>query len=751
MKRTMMKKQISPLQMVLRKGFVAALATMLVVPSTVALAQDVQSTQTAQGKVFTLSVRSEIVLTNVVVRDKKTGAVVKDLKASDFTIMEDGKPMKVASFDFQNVDEAVALNEKTVTGKTPTIAEMMEHSIAADPKELRDHRLIVMFFDISSMQQDDIDRAVDAATKYINEKMQPADLVSVVSLGTSLQLDHDFTADKPALLAAVKKFTGDTNEGLQAGTTGDSDGTADDGSDFTADDTEYNNLNTDRQLYAIQSISKSLEKVEQRKSMLYFSGGMSRNGIENQASLRAATNAATRANMSIYSVDARGLEALPPVGNASTGSLKGVSAYNGKAMQSRLDKNFSSQETLATLASDTGGKAFFNNNDFGPAFQQIQKDTEAYYIIGFRSPNQMRDGRYRKLSVKLNRSDVKLEYRPGYYAPSDFEHQKTEDRELALNTALRSESPATDVSVYLQAFLFRQTPDKYFVPLAIIVPGSQIPFIKNGDKDKASIDIMGELRNAQKIPVGSIRETVKLNLGEDQQVKRKNIQYNTGFSLAAGNYHLKIVVRENQSGNMGSFETDLNVPDMKKQPSLKLSSVVMASQRVPNNSKRSARENPMVRDGAEWVPNIAHVFRQDGHLFVMYEVYDPAKQAAIAAADAATASAADASGLKARPSTGGVHVLTSIEFLQNGTKVYETPLVESKTLNYPDRGAVGFQFEVPLDKLKPGTYVCQVNVIDDAGGTFSFPRTAVKVTAAAPAAAPTAPATPPSATPPAGN
>ena len=730
------------------KSIAASLATMLMVPS-LAVAQ-AQQQGDSSSQVFTLTVRSEMVLTNVVVRDKKTGEVVKGLKASDFQISEDGKPMKIASFDFQNVDEAVALKEKTVSGKTPTIAEMMEHSIAADPQELRDHRLIVMFFDLSSMQQDDIDRSVEAAQKYINEQMQPADLVSVVSLSTSLQLDHDFTADKAALLAAVGKYNGSSSEGMAEGTTGDSEGTADDGSDFTADDTEYNNLNTDRQLYAIQSISKSLEKVDQRKSMLYFSGGMSRNGIENQASLRAATNAATRANMSIYAVDARGLEALPPVGNASTGSLKGVSAYNGKAMQSRLNKNFSSQETLNTLASDTGGKAFFNNNDFAPAFQQIQKDTEAYYILGFRSPNRARDGRYRKLTVKLNRSDAKLEYRPGYYAPADFQHQKTEDRELALTTALRSQSPVTDVAVYLQAFLFRLSENKYFVPLSLIVPGSQIPFIKNGDKDKASLDIMGELKNAQQIPVGTIRETVKLNLGEDQQVKRKNIQYNTGFALAPGNYHLKIVVRENQTGAMGSFETDLNVPDMKKDPSLKLSSVIMSNQRVPSSGKRE-KDNPMVRDGAEWVPNVAHLFRQDQHMYVMYEVYDPAKQKDAAAADAATAENAKASGLKAHPAVSGVHVLTSIEFLQGGSKVYETPLVESKSLNIPERGAVGFQFEVPLDKLKPGNYVCQVNVIDDAGGTFSFPRSAVRVVAAAPAQPATVSA--PSATPatPAGN
>lgn len=718
-------------------------ATLLItcIPAVQLAAQDGQIKQQggSQSKVFTLNVRSEMVLTNVVVRDKKTGAVVKDLKPTDFAVYEDGKEQKISSFDFQNVDDAAVLHEKTVSGHTPTIAEMMQNSLAADPKVLRDHRLIVMFFDLSSMQQEDLDRAVDAAENYIKNQMAPADLVSVVSMSTSLQLDHDFTSDKQSLLAAVGKFNGTEGQGFANGATGSSDGTADDASSFVADDTEYNNLNTDRELYAIQSICKSLEKVDQKKSMLYFSGGLSHSGIENQASLRAATNAAVKANVSIYSVDSRGLEAIPPVGDASTGSLRGVSSYNGQAMQSRLNSNFNSQETLATLSSDTGGKSFFNSNDFAPAFQQVQHDSEAYYILGFRSTNQNRDGRYRHLTIKLKRPDAAMQYRPGYYAPADFQHQKTEDRELALTTQLHSDLPATDVAVYLQALYFRLTDGRYFVPVSLIVPGSQIPFVKAGERDKATIDILGEVKNAQKISVGDIRETVKLQLDANQQVQRKNIQYNTGFMLAPGNYHLKVVVRENQTGAMGSFETDLDVPDLKKQ-TMKLSSVVLSSQRVPNTQQRD-QINPMVRDGVEWIANIPHLFRQDQHLYVMYEVYDPAKVRAVAATDAMTAAGAKASGLNARPSVGGVRVLTSIEFLQNGSKVYETPLVDASTLTEPQRGAVTFQFDVPAEKLKPGNYICQINVIDDTSGAFAFPRFAVRVLPPATPAIQNAPAT----------
>ena len=682
------------------------------------------------GQTFTLKVNTDIVLTNVIVRDKKTGAVIKDLKASDFTILENGKPQKIASFDYQNVDQAAVLAEKTtVSGSNSSskIADLLNRDLAADPKDLRDHRLMVFFFDLSSMQPEDITRAVDSAKDFINKKMQPADLVALVSLSTGLTMDQDFSQDKAALLKGLGKYDGSEGTGFTAGgTTGSTDGTSDDASSYAPDDSEYASLNTDRELYAIQQIAKSLERVDSRKSMLYFSGGLTRQGIENQASLRAATNAAVKANMAIYSVDTRGLQALSPLGDASKGSLRGTSAYSGAAMQSQLSSNFGSQETLGTLASDTGGKFFGDSNDFAPAFQQVQHDTEAYYIVGFRSTNLARDGSYRHLTVKLNRSDAKLEYRPGYYAPADFQHSKTEDREAQLTEQLRSDLPATDVSVYLQALYFRVADGKYFVPVSLIVPGSQIPFLKNGDKDKANLDVLGQVKNAQGIAVGNIRDTVKLALDASLGVKQKNIQYSTGFTLAPGRYHLKFVVRENQTGLMGSFETDLNVPDLKKAP-LKLSSIVLASQRVPNTARpaKGAEQNPLVRDGLEWVPNIPHVFRQDQHLYFLYEVYDPAKQKGVVAA-------APVAGMTRRPEAGGVRVLTSIEFMLGGTKVYETPLVEATTINTPDRGAQAFQFDVPLAQLKPGTYLCQVNVIDDAGGSFSFPRLALRVTGDAP-------------------
>ncbi|MGC2582081.1 MAG: VWA domain-containing protein [Acidobacteriaceae bacterium] len=693
-----------------------------------------------QTSPFTLRVNSDLVLTNVVVRDKKTGEIVKGLTAKDFTVTEEGKPQHIISFDFESVDQAAQLNEATINASAPN-GIFGAKTGTATQEELRNHRLIVMFFDITSMPPEDIERAQDAARNYLNKQMHPADLVAVVSLDATLSLDQDFTSNKDLLLRAVNSYSGTEGQGYGLGATSTSN-QVEDASSFSPDEQEYNDLNTDRELYAIEDISRSLAYLNEKKSLLYFSGGIQRDGIENQASLHAAINASVRANVSIYSVDARGLQAISPLGDATTGNLRGANSFNGAALQNNLDSNFNTQEVMATLSSDTGGKAFFDSNDFSPAFDRIQHDTSAYYVIGYRSTDIRRDGRYRRISIKVDRSDVKLEYRPGYYAPADFRHANKDERERQLEEELASDLPATDIPVFLQALYFRTGENRFYVPISLVVPGSQIPFVKGGDRDKATLDIIGQVRDPAGHDIGDVRDTVKLAVDESQQVRQKNVQYTTGFSLPVGKYHVKFVVRENETGRMGSFETDLTVPDLKKVP-LKMSSVVFASQRMPAGKKQE--NNPLVRDGVQFVPNLPHVFRQDQHLYLLYEVYDPAKATPEKIAEAAAPAAGSIKDAKPKkeksdPSAGKpVRVMTSIEFLSGSAKAFETPLIQATQLNVPDRDAIAFQFDVPLDHLKPGTYICQINVIDDAGGAFTFPRTALLIRPA-PETTPPAPA-----------
>jgi VWFA-related protein len=697
-------------------GFVALALVLAVARPNLAIAQNpVQNPPTAQVPAtqvsnapqggFMFKMNAELVLTNVVARDTRTGELVRGLKQSDFSIYENGKQQRVSTFDFETVEMATPLNEATVSGLAVGNSTN-KAAVVAKPEELRNHRLIVMFFDLTSMQPEDLDRSVAAAQEFLRAKMQPADLVALISLGNTLKVDQDFTADKTALINEVAVYNGTEGQGFAEGATANTN-QVEDATGYTPDESEYNDINTDRELFALKAVAKSLEKITEKKSLLYFSGGIQRDGIENQASLRAAVNAAVRANLAIYSVDTRGLQAVTPMGDASTGSLRGTSAFNGGALTNNMNANFATQEVMGTLSTDTGGKAFFDSNDFAPAFAQVQRDTSAYYAIGFHSSNPARDGRYRKLTIKVNRPGVKLEYRPGYYAPADFQHAGKEDREHDLEEQLASDLPATDMAVYLDALYFRLDENRFFVPVSLIVPGSQIPFVKGGDKDKATLDIIGTVIDEAKRPIGQARETVKLNLDPALQARQKNIQYTTSFNLPPGKYRLKFVIRENQTGQMGSFEAEITLPEMKKAP-LKMSSIVLASMRQP-----SKKNTPLVRGGQEYVPNISHVFRRDQHLYLLYEIYSPARE-----------KVAENQPKGTKP---GINLLSSLELLQGSTKVYETPLVQAKAINVEGRDAVAVELDVPLSGLKPGQYVCQLNVIDDAQGSFAFPRFAVLV------------------------
>ena len=662
---------------------------------------------------YRVRVTTEIVLVNVIARDKK-GNLIKDLKADDFTVYEDGQKQQISSFDFENVDalQMAGAAGETVTGAAGSSGGALLGPVQQKPLEGRDRRLMLLFFDFSAMEQDEIDRAVDAGKKYVQSNMQPADMVALMSLSTNLSLDLDFTDNKEAILAKLGTYNDSEGQGFENGTTGSSEGTAETSGAYTPDDTDYNTFSADRKLLALQSVMQAMGKIPQKKSLIYFSNGITQSGVDNQSALRAATASAVKANVSIYPVDVRGLSAFPPGGQAQAASLHGQAAYNGAAVLNDLNGNAASQETLYTLAADTGGKAFMDTNDLSGVFKQVQKDTSAYYVLGYTSTNHLKDGHYRRLKVQVNRPDIKLEYRPGYYAGRDFEHMKKEDREEQLENELTAELPQTDVAVYAGTAFFRQDDSHYYLSVSLVVPGSQIPFVQEKDKDNATIDIIGMVLESGKFPVGRQRDTVKLAVDSVQQVRRKNVQYNTAFVLPPGSYHLKFIVRENRSGRMGSFETDVRIPDLRKTP-LRMSSVVLSSQRVPVTQKRKGFD-PLITEQTQLVPSVTHVFTQDQKLYLQYEVYDPAKPKPDAGTPFSTGGKKNA-----HPT---VRILTSIEFLQGDAKVYETKPVVAEEITAPDRKAVTFQMEIPLQSLKPGFYTCQINVIDDASGNYAFPR-----------------------------
>src|SRR5262249_28749136 len=227
------------------------------------------------------------VLVNVTVRGKND-MFIRDLKSGDFTVIEDGKKQEIVSLDVENTDSVVtaeAPKTELLGNLNPAPGTSAPSNPPRAPEaELKDRRLIVLFFDLTAMQTEEIERAAKSAMDYADKQMSPADLVSVITLSNSLKVDLDFTSDKAALKTAMTSLIGGSNEGFTNGATADTTDATDtsDASGFTPDETEYNIFNTDRRLQALVNLANDLSVVPQRKSVIYFSGGMERTGVENQ-------------------------------------------------------------------------------------------------------------------------------------------------------------------------------------------------------------------------------------------------------------------------------------------------------------------------------------------------------------------------------------------------------------------------------------------------------------------------------------
>lgn len=655
----------------------------------------------------------DLVLVDVIVRDR-SGNVVKNLKAEDFELIEDGKPQTITSFDFEEVTTTatpmdastiLALGKVDLTPAKPAASAPAPATAPEPPKDpvtkedLAGHRLVILLFDTSSMQPEDVQRAIDSATKYVETQMSEADLVAIATVGTSLNILSDFTPDRVKVhnvLAGLSSVSGMATTEAVASTAATDEAAAAATEDTTADPSEFDLFNNDVRLKAIRTLSEQLQDIEQKKAIVYFSAGMQRSGNDNQVELRMAVNSAVRANVAIYPVDTRGLQAIVPGGAASQGSRGGRGAFSGSSMRGQITQLAASQETLTTLAADTGGTAFTDTNDFGPAFAKVQADMSAYYILGYSSTNPALDGRYRRIQVKLTRSDLRVESRAGYYADRDFSHTSRADRQFAMQEQLMSQVSSTDLPVVMSANYFRLAADRYFVPLSLAIPGSAIPT----SKDKVTLDVLGYVRDERGFPVGQIRDTVTIPPASTATLASKQVQYQSAVVLPPGRFSMKVVVRENASGQIGSYETPITVPEL-KQAAVKVSSVVLSTQVQPATKSRA--DNPLIRNGTEIVPSLTHVVQRGQHLYFYYEVYDPTMQG------------------------GAPKLQTSLAFYRGKVKVMETPLVDRNALDVAGRKAALFQFDVSSDDFKPGLYTCQVNVIDEAGGKFAFPRLAFYV------------------------
>jgi VWFA-related protein len=634
----------------------------------------------------------------------KNGNAIKGLKLDNFQLSEEGKAQKLTALDYFDVEKIETAEKDTSEPIT------IDLKTANDPEKLRpivrEHRMMVLFFDLTSMAPEDLLRCTDGAMKYLKEQMTPADLVAIVSFGTQFKINVDFTNNKEQLEHAVYVIANPGKESMLAAQAASASDTvsADDMSAFTADDTEFNIFNTDNKLYALEALSGLLGGIPGKKAVIEFTGGITQTGEENRSAVQAATDAANKNDVTVYQYDARGLMTDVPGGDASTGASTGTSSFSGATVLSQVNSRETSRDTLSTLAQDTGGKMFSDVNDFSAAFKTVQDDTTGYYLLSYYSSNTKRDGRYRPVTVKLvNVPGARIKHREGYYAPKDFGIYNTQDREKQLDDAMASEVAVTELPIALDTGEFHMGNNQIFVPISVKLASSALQFAKKNGKHEAKFDFLYELRDvATKRIAGSQRDTMTVSLDSGLQA----IVYQGGILVGPGHYKLKFLARDNDSGRMGTFEQDLTLQPAQSNV-LQLSSVMLSSQiaNVPSKSavhKQSfgddakMKDSPLDVNGQRIVPSVTRVFTSDQMLYVFFQAYAPAKT--------------DLSNLRA-----------GLVFFRNGQRSDDTPVVEPAEVDAKTH-TVSFRISLPLDKLPTGRYTVQTVVVEAGGTQAAFGR-----------------------------
>ena len=665
-----------------------------------------------------------LVEVDVAVTDRN-GNLLKNLRQDQFSIAEDGKDQKISTFDYYDVEKL----EKADAGDTAPITIAIGSVAPSDEvrQQVRDRRMVVLFFDLTSLQPNDLTRSTLAAKQFLSKQMTSADLVGVVAFGNQLRVIADFTNDRDLLYSAVDALLPGKEAQLAALAAATSTGidaavTEDTSAAFTADDTEFNAFNTDRKLAALESLADLLRDIPGKKSVLQFTSGITQTGEDNRSQLRATTDAANRANMSIYTVDSRGLLAEIPGGDASAGAAGGNAMFTGVAVFQQSGARQDSRETLATLATDTGGRSFFDLGDLGQAFRSVQSDTSGYYLLGYYSTNAQHDGRWRTIRVKVNGvPGARIRYRQGYYAPKDFDVYTTEDRERQLEDAMRSETPVVELPIAVETAYFRLDNRQIYVPISAKLASSALQWAQKSGRREVEFDFAAEIRDTQSGRVaGALRDTITVRLDAEryEELQQNALVYQGGIILPPGNYKLKFLARENESGRIGTFEDDLKLPPV--QPDrMQLSSVVLSSQVIEVQKNSEVQTKAFARDakikdlpldvaGERIVPSVTRVFTNQQMLYIFFQAYVPEKS--------------DLSQLRA-----------GLEFFRNGARISQTTVVAPSQVDDKTRTA-SFRISLPLSSIGIGRYTVQAVVVDSGGTQAAFGRNyfALRVTAATP-------------------
>jgi VWFA-related protein len=582
-----------------------------------ALAQNLAPPQAADQNVIRINVN--LVQVDAVVTDSHDH-LVPNLEATDFEVMQDGKPQKITNFSYINVRPSniapAAVTMPLKKGAPPPPPVMVK------PEQAR--RLIALVVDDLALAFDSTARVRGALKKFVDSEMQPGDLVAVIRTGAGMGALQQFTADKRVLYAAIDHVRWNSMGRVGVGS-------------FDRGGGAYNAQFTDAMaagsLAAIQYVVNGLHDLPGRKAVILFSENLklfSRNGDNDLALLQARRleDAANRSGVVIYSIDPRGLQTTSLTAADDTSKMSRKQLNTLPMMRS--EQIFHSQDGMVMLANDTGGLFFHDSNDIAGQLRKAVADTEGYYLMGYHPDPSTFDPKtglpkFHKVEVKLTRAGLHVRSRSGFFGKSDtYVAHKADGRQAELAEALQSPFGDNQIHVRLTT-LFAQSPTAgSFVDAMLHVDAKDLKFTDQPDGwHKAVVDVAAVTFGEDGQPVDSSSKTFTLQYKDDayQNALKNGIVYNLQQPVKKpGAYQLRIALRDSDTEQLGSANEFVEIPDVSK-GKLLLSSLVLHPYQPPADAAHPQAAEAL--EGQSSASPAMRVFAPGEDILYGYQILNP--------------------------------------------------------------------------------------------------------------------------------
>lgn len=642
---------------------------------------------------LTFKVEVNYVEIDAIVTDA-SGKPVHGLTKEDFQVFENGKPQTLSVFS--QVDIPIERADAPLFAPSP-----IEPDVRSNRREF-DGRVFVLVLDDIQTHFARSARVKAAAKQFIERYMGTNDLAAVVTTGGAKGGTQEFTTSRRMLLQAVDRFMGQKN---RSATLEKMDQLARQipGQGAPVDPLEAERaFKATNSLRTLKSLADYMAGVRgRRKAVVLFSEGVDydlTNPIENRYATdiyeeaRAAIGAASRANVSFYSVDPRGLGGLE-----EAIEIQSIPADNSLGISTMMNEVRNAQDSLRVLSEQTGGFAVINQNDYRNAFSNIVTENSTYYVLGYYSTDARRDGQFRPISVRVNKPGLEVRARKGYTAPKgrapETKSAATADTSRELREALESPIPVTGLGLTAFAAPFRGG-TKASVAVSLEIDGRRFRFEEKDGKISNEVEVSMVAFDAGGTTRDGGRDTLVLTPRPQTRdlILKNGVRMLRRLELAPGRYQIRIGAREKGTGAIGSVMLDLDVPDFGKEP-LSMSGIALTSPTASYTP--TAKTDDLFKNVLPAAPTAIREFPRGDTLALFTEIYDNQTR-----------------------TPHRVAIKTNV-IADDGKVVFSTSDERRSEELGAKGGGYGYTAEIPLNTFAPGRYVLRVEAqtLLSGGGT----------------------------------